>query len=201
MHTRADIVEALGSALEHSDSEDAKNVYEDIKVEDDELEFNCERAQTTESPTREFATCSETQNMIVAEKKNSTSHRNIRVLKNLLEASLIEALQVRYDAAKEDVMNHLFNLVGKVIVEIIQQRKMNSLLMWNIESLTQSCRLMNALPLQMARDKSVITPMTAHVSVMYKRLRKNTARYRQSSKSSLKLIISLWSQQRIEKLE
>lgn len=67
------------------------------------------------------------------------------MLTALVQDMLIDALKVGYIAAKEGVNNLLFNVVGEVIVEIIQQGKMDSLMMGNIYTLSQLERFMVAL--------------------------------------------------------
>lgn len=50
--------------------------------------------------------------MIVGERGKSSSHSKNPVLNGLEVETLIEALQVGYDATKEGVKNSLCNLVG-----------------------------------------------------------------------------------------
>lgn len=44
---------------------------------------------------------------------------------------------MRYVSAKEGAKNPLFNLVGELSVDMTQQEKMDSLLMKNLETITQ----------------------------------------------------------------
>lgn len=60
------------------------------------------------------------------------------MLTGLVEELLIEALHVGYDARMEWAKTPLFNLVGEFIVEISQQENMDSLLIRDIEELTES---------------------------------------------------------------
>lgn len=50
---------------------------------------------------------------------------------------MIEVRQVRWDAANEGENTHLFNLIGKVIVDITQKENMVSPLRRNIKALTR----------------------------------------------------------------
>lgn len=67
------------------------------------------------------------------------------MLTGIAECTPIEALQVEYDAAKEEIETALYNLIGKSIVDTIQQGRMESLLTRNIQALTQPNRVMDAL--------------------------------------------------------
>lgn len=65
--------------------------------------------------------------MIGAKVEKPRSNRNASVLEGLVEDMPTEALQAVYDVAKEGVQNLLFKLVEELIVEIIQQGKIDSL--------------------------------------------------------------------------
>lgn len=85
-----------------------------------------------EYPIHDFVSRWDVQDMIPSEMEMPTSQRMRPVLTGLVEEKLFEELQVRYDAAKEEVKNPLFNKIEEAIVLIIQHRKMDSLLMKNI---------------------------------------------------------------------
>lgn len=63
----------------------------------------------------------------------------------LLQVTLIEALQGRYDATTEEVMNALLNQIEEVVVDITPLGKMDSPLLKNTEALTKFERLIDAL--------------------------------------------------------
>lgn len=84
--------------------------------------------------------------MIAAGIKKSTSQCNALFLAELVEDKLVEAPQALYDASKEGVKTPLFNL----FVDIVQQGKMDSMVMRNIGALIQSDRNMDALSGQIA---------------------------------------------------
>lgn len=94
--------------------------------------------------------------------EKSTSHRNAFVLAEMVEDSLIDTLQVAYDAATEGLKTPLFNLV-RTVVEIIQQENMDSRLLTNIETLKQSESDMDAATRPMTRCQSLITPTPVDV--------------------------------------
>lgn len=66
----AKIMDAWMQALDKRDGEDAKNKDEVFPTEDEKLELDRKRAQTTEGPTGEFAIHSEVPAMIMAEMKH-----------------------------------------------------------------------------------------------------------------------------------
>lgn len=130
---------------------------------DEEPELNREQADMTEYQTKDLVTGFEARKTIAAEKRESTSHGNDHLLTRLVEDTIIKVLQVGYDSAKERVKPFLFNLVGEFIADIMQQRKMKSLLMKNIEALTKSDRYMKSLKRRVVEWQSLITPMMAYV--------------------------------------
>lgn len=73
-----------------------------------------------------------------------TSHRNDLVLTGLVEEKQMEALQGGYEAEKEILNISLYHLVVELIVDIIQEGKMEVLLMRNIEAVAQCERFMDA---------------------------------------------------------
>lgn len=130
--------------LEDGDCKDVVNVGDNIETEDEESELDRKPAGLSES-LPDFVICSEVQWMIAAEIGKSTSQRKDPLLTRLVEDTIIEALQVAYEADKETVKTPLLNLVRNVIVETIQQEKMGSVLMRNIEALTLSDGLLAPL--------------------------------------------------------
>lgn len=114
----AEILDARRKEWQEYDVKFVDNVDEDIKIEDEEQEFDHEGAQTIEDPTQEFAPSSEVQALIATELEKSTLHRNALVLAELVDDKMI-TLQVGYDAAKEGVMTRLVNLVREGIVDIM----------------------------------------------------------------------------------
>lgn len=88
--------------------------------------------------------------------KKSTPLSSAPVLTELLEDTLIHAAQVGYEATETRVRTLLFNLVGEVIVDTIQKGKMDSLLMRNIDTLTQSERLIDASTLSVAECQRMV---------------------------------------------
>lgn len=81
--------------------------------------------------------------MIAAKRKNI--HTTVTAaLTGLVEALPIQVLQVGYGATKEGLKARLINLVGEVITNIIQQRKMHLRLMRSNEALTLSGRFLKA---------------------------------------------------------
>lgn len=83
--------------------------------------------------------------MIAEEVKVLTTGNNASMWTKLKEDKLIRALQVGYGASKNGVKTPLFNLVREAIVDILQQGKMDSMLMGNIENLIQSERFEDAV--------------------------------------------------------
>lgn len=75
----------------------------------------------------------------------------------------IEAVQAGYDATKEGVRMLLLVVVREVIVDIFQEEKMYSLLLRNIEYVTEPDRFMHALMGRVDECQSQIKPTTAHV--------------------------------------
>lgn len=123
---------AWKQALGDHNCKDVTNVQEDIVVEDEESEVDSERIYMTEYRTQEFVTCLEVQKMIAAEMRKVTSHWKVSVLTRLVEDTLSEALEVKYDVAKEGMETLLSNLVVEFIDDIIQQGRTDSLQMRNI---------------------------------------------------------------------
>lgn len=68
-----EIMEAWTQVLDDRDGEDAENIHQNIKVEDDKSEFDCKTSQTTYYPTQAFVTLSKVQDMIAAEIENRYS--------------------------------------------------------------------------------------------------------------------------------
>lgn len=83
--------------------------------------------------------------MIGTEMQKSTSHHIAPVLAGRVKEKLIEAQQGKYDAGKERVPTPLCNIVGGAIVYIIQQEKMDLLLMRIVKALAQSDGFVDAL--------------------------------------------------------
>lgn len=71
-------------------------------------------------PNSRFCYLLRSTKMIAAEMEKSTPHCNAPVQTELVEEMLTEALQVGYESAKNGVKTILLNLVGEVIVDIIQ---------------------------------------------------------------------------------
>lgn len=67
-------------------------------------------------------------------------------------------------------MAPLFSLVGKVIVNIVQLGKIDSLVIRNIEALTQPDRFMDALVRRKDGFQSLFSPMTVHVTCQTNRI-------------------------------
>lgn len=88
-------------AFEAHNGSDADNVNENIGCEDEELEFEHERAQVTEYPTQDLLTSLEVQAMIATEVKKSIAEGKAHVLTELVKDMLNDALQVGYNAIKE----------------------------------------------------------------------------------------------------
>lgn len=122
--------------MENDDGENANNVYYNIEIGEEELELKCERTQTTGDQTQEFSTRSDVESMIPASIENSTYHRNAPVLAVLAEDKLIDALQAGHEAANRRIKTPSCIMVEKVIVDIIQMEKMDSLLIRETEPLT-----------------------------------------------------------------
>lgn len=101
--------------------------------------------------------------MIAKGAKKLKTYRNAPLLTDLIEHKLNDALQVGYDASKENVKTPLFYLVGKIIFDIILHRKMGSVLRMNVEALAPSVRSMYDLMQRVVRCKSMITPMTTQI--------------------------------------
>lgn len=150
-------------AFEDCEGKEADIVDEAIKIKEEESELDPERAQTIEYSLQDFVTCFEVQVVIKTEKKKPASHRNALVLAPLLEETLIEVLEVRYDTGKEGVDTPLLNIIGESTAAIMQQRMMNLLLVRNSEALTEWNRAIDTLMQRVAGCQSWITPMTAHV--------------------------------------
>lgn len=62
-----------------------------------------------------------------------------------MEDTPINTLQVLYDVTKDLVKIFFLNVVGEVIIEIIQHGKKDLLVMRNIYTLTQYMRVLDAL--------------------------------------------------------
>lgn len=77
-------MDALTRALDDSDGEEAANVYEDLELEDEESELNCERFQTTEYSTHDFVSGSEVPDMIAAKMEMPIPYRNAPLLAGLV---------------------------------------------------------------------------------------------------------------------
>lgn len=146
-------------ALEYFYCEEVTHVNEYIEIEDEEWELDCDPADTTEYPAQDFVTRSKLQRMITAEMGKSPAHCKDPVLTGLAEDTLFEALQMRYDAAKEGIITVLSNQVGEVIVDTIQLGKLDSRPMRDSEALTQSGRIVNASTRPLAGCKLPITTM------------------------------------------
>lgn len=147
-----EIVEAWIIALEDYESNVSDNIdWEDIIVEYEAFELERVPVQKTKDPTQVFVTRAQVQALNEDEVKNSTACNIAPVLTEPAEDKFINAQQAVQNAGKEGVESLLFNLVRKVIVEIIQQGKMHSQLMRRIDTLTRSERIMEALTPQVAR--------------------------------------------------
>lgn len=77
------------------------------------------------TPTEDFVTCSEVEDMIAAEMEKSTSQSNAYVLTGRLRERMIESLQVRYDAGKK-AENFLCDIVGEIVIDIEQRERLTS---------------------------------------------------------------------------
>lgn len=95
----------------------------------------------------------------------STFLDNAPAWPRLLEEMLIKALQLVYEADKKSVETPWFILGGKVIFDTIRQGKLGSLLKRNIENLTESETLMDALRREMAGCQLLITSITLHLNL------------------------------------
>lgn len=74
------------------------------------------------------------------------------------------ALQFGYDAGKDRVKTRLLNLVGGVIVDIMQRGKGGSELMKTIDALTHSDKIMDASTQRKTRSHLPITPVAVLVN-------------------------------------
>lgn len=90
----------------------------------------------------------------------------------VVKNTLLEALQVGFDASKEEVKTSSFNPVEDVIVDIVQQEKTYSLLIGNTGSLTQSGRFMEALTRRVAGCELQIPPIKADVKIHINKIAK-----------------------------
>lgn len=68
---------------------------------------------------QQFVTRLDVQDLIAVEVKTSTAHTNALGLTVLLEDIVILALNVRYNAIKEEVKNPLLNLIEESIIVIV----------------------------------------------------------------------------------
>lgn len=103
------------------------------------------------------------QDLIKKKVKKSTTCNNSPVLTGLVEDKLSDTLLVGYDHAKEGVNNPLLNMLGEVIVDTINQGKMDLMLLRSIDNITQSERSNDALAQQVAGCQSLVMPITMHV--------------------------------------
>lgn len=76
--------------------------------------------------------------------ENSTNHCKYLLLKGMVQNTVIEAKKVGYHGSRENLVP-LGSLVGEIIVDIIQKRKMDSLLVVNTKSLIESNWFMDIL--------------------------------------------------------
>lgn len=156
-------------ALENCDDEDGNNADESIQVEDEESELDCGRVQATEYLTQDFSTRSEVKDMVAPDLRNSISCGECPVLARIVEDTLIEPPRDGY-TAREGLKTPLFNLVGELVVDDMQQRNMDVLLMRNTEAFPKSDRFMDSLWREMAGGQSLITPMRWHIMRLMKRI-------------------------------
>lgn len=112
--------------------------------------LDLEQADMMFYQTQDFVTRSEVQRIIAPEMRKSTFHCKDPVSSGLVRDMLIEALQVGNDTTKDVEKTGLINLVGIVIVDTVQQRKISSLLVRSNEVLTQSDRFTNAMTRRVA---------------------------------------------------
>lgn len=82
------------------------------------------------------------------------------LLTEVMKDTLIEALQVSYNVAKEKMNTRLFTVVE--LYEIIQQSSMNSMLIGNVCTMLQSKKYINALSRRVTWCQWSITPITVH---------------------------------------
>lgn len=158
-----EILEAPTRGLEDWNRDDAQNVDEEIKIEDEQWELSLERSSTTGYLTQGFVPHFQVQALTAPEMKESALDRNDILLAGPVEARLTEALQVDYDALTQCVMIPFLVLDGEVIVDSLPQGKMDSKLICKIETLTQRDIFMNASKRQVLGWQSSISPMAVNV--------------------------------------
>lgn len=122
-------MDACKQALEDPDGEHAENVDKNIKIVDEEMNLNYERAQKRLEAAQQFDTSLEIQALFAAKMKNLRSHCTAPFLAELLEDKLIDALQLGYADAEKGVKSLLLNLIEYGTIDIIQLGKMGWLLM------------------------------------------------------------------------
>lgn len=111
--------------MDHDNDVSNTTPEEDIGFEDEEIELEDRRAQTTEDPTKELVTCAKMQALLAKELKISTAWITASMLTELVNDQFTDALQVGYDVVQAGAKNSLLNLVGEVIADITQQGKMD----------------------------------------------------------------------------
>lgn len=136
--------------MEDHEGKEVDNVDEAIDIEDKLSEHDCKRTQTTEYSTQAFITSSQIQNMVAAEKQTTKSNCKSVLLAGTVEDTLISALPFGYDHPKKGVNTPSLNLKVEVIVDTVQQKIIDSLLMHNIKALIQPDRFMDALMRQVS---------------------------------------------------
>lgn len=116
--------------------EEAANVVDEIWIGGEELELDHLQVRMTKYRAQHLVPRLEVQKMKAPEMEKLTSNQYASAATGVMENIFINALQVGNDASRERVEISLFILVGEVIVAIVQQGKMNPLLMRNIEAFT-----------------------------------------------------------------
>lgn len=164
----ADIMHAWLPALEARDGEEAANVDGDVETEEEKSELWMSSNDWFPDSGRCFPLRGIRYDCNWNEKVDIPP--NYSCVDRTSEKQLIEAVQVGYDDAKEELKILLLNLVGKDIVDIIQREKIDLQLIGTLEAPAESSMFMDAQMRRVAGLQTLITPMMSHVKSHIKKV-------------------------------
>lgn len=110
---------------------------EKIEMENSAYQLEHGRAQMKEDPIQESVTRAEMQASTIEKVGKLNTCSNTSMFTDLVKDKLIDNLEIEYDVTVKKTKTHLFKQVTEGIAETIQQKIRDSILMRDVDHLTQ----------------------------------------------------------------
>lgn len=153
LFNEAETMESFTKALENNvqpqHGEQVKEIIHELEL----TEPSYMQAEQTEPAGDKFFTRSDVQLVIAQEMEIGTTSTSKEKIKQVVEDTLINLFHVGYTAGKEGVKTPILNHLENALIHIVQQDQLDTLLIWNVDVLTESERFMEGLTKHMIMNK------------------------------------------------